>query len=133
MNAVDTNILVRFIVKDDMRQANIAYNLFRRIEKNREQLFVPIVVVLEVMWVLESLYDSPRADTVAVISNLLAMPIFQFETQPVIQKFITSARKNNFDLADLFLAHSAAHAHCDKVYTFDKKASKFKLFELLPA
>jgi len=131
MNAVDTNVLVRFIVKDDMRQANTAYDLFRRVEKEREQLFIPIAVVLEIVWVLESSYNVSRTDIIAVISNLLAMPIFLFETQPMIQKFISSARENNLDLSDLLLAHSATHAHCDKVYTFDKKASKFKLFELL--
>ena len=59
------------------------------------------------------------------------MPILTFESQPAVQKFIVSAQTNKLDLSDLLLAQVAAHAHCDKVYTFDKKASRFKLFELL--
>jgi predicted nucleic-acid-binding protein len=37
---------------------------------------------------------------------------------------------NRYDLADLLIAHSAKIQGCETVLTFDKKASKFKLFEL---
>ncbi len=131
MNAVDTNILVRFLTKDDAQQSSLVYTLFKRAERQGEALFVPIVVVLEMIWVLESAYGITRAGIIASINDLLSMPILTFETQPAMQKFIVSARKNDFDLSDLLLAHSAAHSHCQKVYTFDKKASKFSRFELL--
>jgi predicted nucleic-acid-binding protein len=131
MNAVDTNILIRFLIRDDEHQANLAYGLFKQTEQSGDMLFVPIAVVLEMIWVLESAYDVTREEIIASINDLLSMPIFMFETQTAVQKFVVSARQNNFDLSDLLLAHSAAHAHCNKVYTFDKKASQYNLFELL--
>lgn len=131
MNAIDTNILIRFLMRDDAQQANLAYGLLKQTEQRGELLFVPIAVVLEMIWVLESAYGISREEIIASINDLLSMPIFMFETQTAVQKFVVSARKNNFDLSDLLLAHSAAHANCNKVYTFDKKALKYKLFELL--
>ena len=131
MNAVDTNILMRFLMNDDAPQSQIVYALFKRTEKRGDMLFVPVVVVLEMIWVLESAYSISRQEIIASINDLLSMPILAFEIQPAVQKFVISARKNNLDLSDLLLAQAAAHSHCNKVYTFDKKASKFKLFELL--
>lgn len=133
MNGIDTNILLRFLLKDDEQQAALAYSLFKQVEQRGEKLFVPIIVVLEMIWVLESAYDISRQEIVASISDLLSMPILAFETQPAVQMFVVSTQQNNFDLSDLLLAHSAAYSHCEKVYTFDKKASKFNLFELLTA
>lgn len=131
MNAVDTNILVRFLTKDDAIQSTLVYDLFKRTEQRGESLFVPVVVVLEMIWVLESAYGVTRSEIIASINDLLSMPILLFETRTAVQKFTVSARKNRLDLSDLLLAHSAAHSHCDKVYTFDKRAARFDLFELL--
>jgi predicted nucleic-acid-binding protein len=59
------------------------------------------------------------------------MPIFKFENLTTVQNFILSASKNKFDLSDLLIAHSANTHNCETVLTFDKQASKFKLFELV--
>ena len=59
------------------------------------------------------------------------MPVLLFETQPVLHTFIAAATANNFDLADLLIAHSARGLHCESVLAFDKKAAKFAGFELI--
>jgi predicted nucleic-acid-binding protein len=120
MKAIDTNILIRFITKDDDKQAQLVYQLFKQTEEINGKLFVPLLVVLEVIWVLESSYD------------LLAMPILQFESETILQNFIDSAQNHlNLDLSDLLIAHVAHAFDCQSILTFDKKASKFKYFELL--
>jgi len=60
MIAVDTNIIIRFLVRDDEMQALAVYKRFSQAEKNGKVLFVPLVVVLETIWVLESAYQKPR-------------------------------------------------------------------------
>jgi predicted nucleic-acid-binding protein len=59
------------------------------------------------------------------------MPVFQFEKPDVIQGSIASARQTSLGLAELLIAHSAMNAGCKSVLTFDKKAAKLALFELL--
>jgi predicted nucleic-acid-binding protein len=48
-----------------------------------------------------------------------------------MQDFVSIARTDSFDLSDLLIAHSAKNSGCRNVLTFEKKASKFKLFQLL--
>ena len=60
------------------------------------------------------------------------MPVLLFESEEGIENFIESATDNaKFDLSDLLIAHSAYSSDCESIFTFDKKASKFKYFELL--
>ncbi|MBE8232425.1 MAG: type II toxin-antitoxin system VapC family toxin [Endozoicomonadaceae bacterium] len=131
MIAVDTNILVRFLVGDDTKQANKVYRLFKKIEGEKNELFIPTVVILELIWVLESVYEIARSDILDSISQLMLMPIFQFENPAVIQNFISEAQKAKLDLSDLLIVHSAKISGCKIVLTFDKKASKYKYFDLL--
>lgn len=131
MKALDTNILVRFLVKDDERQAKAVYDLFKEVESEKGMLFVPITVILETIWVLELVYDVPRSEIVDALRDLLAMPLLQFESRPVVQGLVGSAPEAPTDLYDLLIAHSARHWGCENVLTFDKGAAKSDFFELL--
>jgi len=131
MKALDTNVLVRFLVNDDAEQAQQVYSMFKQAETQQQQLFVPILVVLETIWVLQAVYRIEDQVILTVLNDLLMMPILQFETQPAIHSFIAAATGNNFDLSDLLIAHSARGHSCESVLTFDKKAAKFALFELI--
>ncbi len=131
MRALDTNALVRFLVKDDEIQAQCVYKLFKKSEEQQEMLFVPLLVVLETIWVLQSVYAITDEEILSALSTLLLMPVLLFESPPVIQGFIASAREVKHDLPDILIARSAKFANCQSVYTFDKKAAKFNYFELL--
>lgn len=131
MKALDTNVLVRFLVRDDKRQAETIYRVFKKAESDREVFFVPLLVVLETVWVLESVYKIPRKEILDSVNELILMPILKFETQPAILNFISAARETKMDLSDLLIAHSAKFSGCECVLTFDKRASNFRLFELL--
>jgi len=131
MKAVDTNVIVRFLVRDDERQAQIVYRAFKQVEINKEALFVPLLVVIETIWVLESVYEISRREILESINDLLLMPILEFEAQSAIQSFISSAQETKIELSDLLIAHSSKLSGCNCVLTFDKRASKFGFFELL--
>lgn len=131
MKAIDTNILIRFLVGDDELQAKKVYSIFKNAESEKKELFVPLLVILEMIWVLESVYDISRAEILDAISDLLLMPIFKFGQQSALQQLVHSAQGNQYGLSDLLIAHSAKANGCEVVITFDKNASKFKLFELV--
>jgi predicted nucleic-acid-binding protein len=131
MKALDTNILIRFLVRDDEKQARAVYESFKNAEAEKDVFFVPLLVVLEAVWVLEAVYEIKRSDILAAVNELLLMPILQFEAQTAIRKFLSSAYESHIDLSDLLIAHSAEAAGCDSVLTFDRKASGHDLFELI--
>ena len=131
MKALDTNILVRFLVKDDAGQAQQVYSLFKQAENQQQRLFVPMLVVLETIWVLQAVYEVDDPDILAALNDLLMMPVLLFEATPVLHAFIGAARESNFDLADLLIAHAARGLNSETVLTFDKKAGKYGGFELI--
>ncbi len=131
MIALDTNIIVRFLVRDDAKQAQLVYERFKMAEILDERLFITLVVILEIIWVLESAYDMPRNSILDALDDLRQMPIFEFENDHVLDLLLSSGRNTNIDLSDLLIAHTAECSACDALLTFDKKASKHPFIELL--
>lgn len=131
MKALDTNVLVRFLVRDDEQQAKAVYRKFKQAEARKKVFFIPVLVVLETVWVLESVYEVTRQEILDCFDQLLLMPILEFEVQSAIRNFVSSAREYKTDLSDLLIAHCAKSSGCECVITFDKRASRFALFELL--
>ena len=131
MKGIDTNILIRFLIGDDEQQATKVYKLFKTAESEKNEFFVPLLVVLELIWVLESVYQITRVEILDSISDLVLMPVLRFENKSGVQQFVFAAQENNYDLSDLLIAHSAKVNGCEVVLTLDKKASKFNLFELV--
>jgi predicted nucleic-acid-binding protein len=80
-------MLVRFLVRDDERQAETIYRIFKQAESVKGVFFVPLLVVLETVWVLESVYKIPRQEILYSINELILMPILEFETQSAILNF----------------------------------------------
>jgi len=131
MKALDTNVLVRFLVKDDSDQAQIVYRLFKQAEADKNIFWISLIVLVEMLWVLDSVYRIPRKEILASLNELLQMPILKFEAQPTIRRFILLAPKTSIELSDVLIACAADLSGCEGVLTFDKKASKFELFELM--
>ena len=118
-------------MRDDEQQSQIVFNLFKECETRKEELFVPLLTVFELLWVLDSVYSIPRKEILNAIMDLLFIPILKFECRKVIQHFISVARTSKFELPDLLIASSATSPGCEMVLTFDRKASKFSAFELI--
>lgn len=131
MIALDTNVLVRFLVRDDEKQAQAVYARFKQAESAREALFVSMLVVLETMWVLESVYDKSRKEILDSFDELKSMPILEFENVQVLHSLLSDGGKGNADLSDMLIALAAQSCGCSAGVTFDKKASKLPFFRLL--
>ena len=131
MKALDTNVLVRFLMNDDEGQARKVYQLFKTAETQQEPLLVPLLVILELFWVLESAYCLSRTEILDVVDDLLLMPILVFDDRPALHSFLAEARQVNADLSDLLIAHSAQAAGAEAVFTFDSKALRSTLFKRL--
>ena len=131
MRALDTNVLVRFLVQDDDKQVAIVDQLFSEAEKNKESLYLTSLVVLELMWVLKASYKVERGDILTAVGELLNMPVLKFQDQSALRSFVVEAADNNFDLSDLLIGQIAQAAACENTLTFDKKAAKSDYFKML--
>jgi len=131
MIAVDTNVIVRFLVRDDARQAEAVRRRLKLAEERRERLKIPLLVVLETIWVLESAYEKTRSEILDAIRDMRQMPVFEFEADRVIEGLLNDGPSCKADLADILIAHAAEKSGCDAGMTFDKGAAKLPFFNLL--
>jgi predicted nucleic-acid-binding protein len=124
MAAIDTNILVRFLIQDDEQQGHQARRLIQHVLAQGETLFIPVTVILELEWVLRSNFLFNKSQVVELISNLLSTKELEFESEPSVEIALELFRNLAADFADclhIALAHRAGHA---PLWTFDKTAAK---------
>ncbi|MBS9779959.1 MAG: type II toxin-antitoxin system VapC family toxin [Moraxellaceae bacterium] len=131
MIALDTNVLVRLLVRDDEIQYQKTLTFLTNIEQEKKQAFISVLVILEVIWVLGNHYNINRIDIITKLLELLNIPTFHFENPQGIKELLNNAKSNNYDLSDLMIAYHCKHHQALPVMTFDKKASKFEMFKLM--
>ncbi len=131
MIAVDTNIIVRFLVRDDEKQAEAVRRRLKQAEERRERLKILLLVVMETIWVLESAYDKTRSEILDSIRDMRQMPIFDFEADSAVEGLLSDGPKCKADLADILIAHAAEATGCEAGITFDKGAATLPFFRLL--
>ena len=131
MKALDTNVLIRFLVNDDERQGRKVKRLLEEAESRGERLLVTTPVILETVWVLESSYNCSRGVILDAIEQLTLTPVFRFEALERVKELVALCRKSDFDLDDALVGLTAIDLGCETTLTFDRNAAKSYLFEQL--
>lgn len=131
MAALDTNILVRFLVEDDARQLAAAKRLIRKCIASGESLHVPITVSLELEWVLRSNFGFDKTAVVRTMSQLLSSAELSFELEGALESALILYGQGSADFSDCLHVGLASLAGEEPLWTFDKAASKIAGAQLL--
>jgi predicted nucleic-acid-binding protein len=123
MIGLDTNVLVRYIMQDDARQSELASRLIESLTVE-EPGFLPLVAVIELVWVLSSSFELVRAQIVSALEVLLQTKEIQVERAEVVWRALRVYRDSSADFADCLIERSAAAAGCARTMTFDRGAAK---------
>jgi predicted nucleic-acid-binding protein len=133
MPALDSNVLVRYIVQDDARQLAAARRLISRCVAEGSALFVPVTVVLELEWVLRSSFEFGKDDVLLALSSLFSAADLSFESERALEVALQLFRKGSPDFADCLHVALATQAGEQPLWTFDKTAAKVDGARLLTA
>ena len=128
MLGIDTNVLVRFLVRDDELQFDKARKLIRREIAAGRQVLVNHLVILETEWLLRSRYCLSKIDIVAAISGLLDATEMQIEDEPTVEEALYVWKESGADFADCLIGAKNRRLSCRATATFDTKASKLPGF-----
>lgn len=114
MNAIDTNIVVRIVTRDDPSQSERA----RAAVEDGGDVFVPASVILEAFWVLSRTYGLGRTETAQALSKFCALETVVLEEPGRVMAALGLAAQG-VDFADAL--HLGAAAGCEGFLTFDRK------------
>jgi predicted nucleic-acid-binding protein len=121
VRALDTNVLLRLIIDDDPVQSAAAERVLAQSIRTREQLFVPIPVLCELVWMLkDQKFKQPKASIVNVIQTLVNDDQFRVESEHQVISALDSYRQGKADFADYLIGQLARRAGCRDTVTFDK-------------
>ena len=125
MIGLDTNVLVRYLAQDDVKQAAAATRLIEKELTASRQGFISLVVLSELCWVLSSIYSATTEELVATVQDLLNTPQFQVERREAVQAAIARLKTSptrKAGLVDALIAAIAESEGCTGTVTFDKAA-----------
>jgi predicted nucleic-acid-binding protein len=128
MLGIDTNILVRFLVRDDEAQFEKARRLIRREVAAGRRVFLSQLVLLETEWVLRSRYGLQKTEIIDAISALLDAGDVQFEDEPAVEEALFVWKDRSVGFADCLIGARNKRLGCSATATFDAKASKLPGF-----
>ncbi|MGB1252245.1 MAG: type II toxin-antitoxin system VapC family toxin [Candidatus Promineifilaceae bacterium] len=116
MIAVDTNLLVRLLVRDDESQYQQAYKILQE-----NMIFVSNTVFLETEWVLRFTYKFPSAQVTEALRRIAGFQNTQTEDIVLLQ-LAFDWHEQGLDFADAM--HLALSQHCTQFVTFDRKFAR---------
>ena len=124
MIGIDTNVLVRYLVRDDPAQFERARRRIRREVEQAEPVLISLVVVLETEWVLRSRYSVSKTDMLSTWSALLDAADVAFEDEACLEECLYLWKDSNADFADCLISARYRRLGCSATATFDSRALK---------
>lgn len=123
MIGLDTNVLVRYVMQDDPKQAEKASRLIESLTPETPG-FVPVVALVELVWVLSSCYDLTREQLAQALDALLRTKEIVLDRADQVAQALRTSRASAADFADCLIERAAAAAGCEQTMTFDTGAAK---------
>jgi predicted nucleic-acid-binding protein len=128
MIGLDTNVLVRFLVRDDEGQFERAQKLILRETQAGTPVLVSHLVLLETEWVLRSRYKLSKAEILGALSDLMSAVDMSFEDEPAIEEALFLWKNSSTQFADCLIGARYKTLACSSTATFDADALKLPGF-----
>ncbi len=120
---LDTNQLLRLIIKDDLDQYEEVLSLANLQVEGKINLVFELQVFFELQWVLLKFYNQSKEDLIFAIESLLQMNVFEVPNLEVFCPALEIYKKHNLDLEDCYFIQIALQNNY--IFTsFDKQAMK---------
>jgi predicted nucleic-acid-binding protein len=121
MRAIDTNVLIRLITRDDERQVESAEEFVAK------GAWVSHLVLAETSWVLDSVYDRTPEEIAKAIGMLLDHKQLTIQDQDVVEAALEAFRKNKgVSFSDILILEIARKNGHVPLGSFDRELAKFE-------
>ncbi|MEI6728987.1 MAG: PIN domain-containing protein [bacterium] len=131
---LDTNVILRLILKDNLDQYNQVIKLMEQGESGKVKLYCSTISIFETIFVLTGkIYQSSKLEVIQIIQTVLNLQPINFEEQVTIFEALEIFSSHSLSFPDCYLlAKSKINQY--KFFSFDQKAVKIfnKLENLKP-
>lgn len=121
----DTNVFLRFLLKDNKRLYRQAKKYFLQAKKGKVSLLLLPQVVFEIDYVFRGVYSLSRKESADILSALVKSPDLEVKERKILIESVEKYRKLNIDLSDIYLSEKAKEQKAE-ILSFDKNFKKIK-------
>ena len=118
---VDTSLFVRYLTDDDTEKADRVEALLGEASEGRVRLVTADLVLVELIWVLESSYDLKPGGIAPMIRSILATPGMEVINGALLARALDHYEGKNVDIVDGYIAALMEKLNITDVYSFDRK------------
>ena len=129
MIGLDTNTLVRYLLRDDEKQARLLAARINEESESGHTFFINDVVLVELVWTLKVSYRFDKSGQATAIEQLLGSPHFEFENRDVILRAFALFTAGKTGFKDCLIGTKNMRLGCETTLTFDRDASKMETFD----
>jgi predicted nucleic-acid-binding protein len=131
MRSLDTNVLVRYLAADDMKQLATAEEILEECLRNHEPLFLSAIVLCELVWVLARSYRQTKPEVIGQLEQILAMDQFRVEYEALVRQSLQAYRVGRGNFSDYLIGEISRHHGCRDIVTFDRASKGSSGFTVL--
>ncbi|HYN38224.1 MAG TPA: PIN domain-containing protein [Rhodospirillales bacterium] len=122
MIGLDTNVLLRLLLRDDDAQAAAADRFVEAACSPEAPCLINRIVLVEAAWVLGSGYGYSRAQVAAILDGILRTEVFAVENAAEAWTALKDYRTGGADFADCLLGRTNRSLGAETTASFDKRA-----------
>ncbi len=132
MIGLDTNVLVRFMTRDDEDEWRRVFNLMSQYNGHSNSIYITDAVLCEVAWVLKSTYKYDKDRLIEGLELLSSTNELEFSNRTIFKQALELYKNGKADFADYFIILKNHQAGCECTYSFDKKLVKESIAAAVP-
>lgn len=117
---VDANILLRFLTNDEPAQAAACEKLLLRVEAGQEKVFLPDIVIADIVWTLEKFYKVEKKRIMELLNAVLAAEGLLCNSTGQVLTALTIYTTKNINWIDAFVAAQMIESGQYEIYSYDQ-------------
>ena len=131
MIGLDTNVILRYLLQDDLKQARQANHIIDRQLSEQNPGFISLVTVLEIVRVLRSLLKQSPSQICSHLENLLSADSLEIQNEQQVFEAAFTFKSGSGEFEDALIGALNAWAGCSHTLTFDRKAAHLSHFRAI--
>ena len=124
----DTNVVLRYLLRDIPEQFTQAADFFEQIRTGRKKMLFLESVLVECVYILTKYYNVPKKEAAEALAGLMQYKGVVNKDKAALSAALALYGENNLDPVDCFLLAKARH-DAMQVFTFDKAFNIFLDFD----
>jgi len=120
VRTIDVNVILRYLTNDVPDQAKQAEELLKRVEEGNEDVFLPDIILADIIWILEGYYKQTKEDIREWITTILSLQGLTFSDKDMALNALDIYVDKRIDWSDAFTASQMLQREITEIYSFDK-------------